>query len=336
MQGSSKDPFLYFGTISIILFGLIFFTSYHFENNKGPLFTLGSQINGDLFVDQKKMVFIESPDLTLIQENSLFGTSSLTTLSPKVLGSLIGSFDDSFQGVRREIIEYTVKSEDNLWRISDKFEISLNSLLWANNLSENSIIKPGQRLIILPVSGMIYQVKPGDTLSEVAKKYKGKESEIIIFNNLPEEGNIYIGDILIIPDGVMPLKVSPAQYVPLAQSYFICPISSPCRITRGFHWYNAVDFSNGSCGEPIYAAAGGTIQKTGYQETPGKYIRVLHPNGIVTFYGHLSSILVSTGGKVFQGQIIGYTGYTGYTIPRGPSGCHLHFDVRGARNPFIR
>jgi LysM repeat protein len=316
---------------------LIFFTSYNFKNNnKSPLFTFGSQINGGLFVDQKKISFLESPDLTLIQKNTLFGTSSLATLSPKVLGSLIGSFDDSSQGLRREIIEYTVKSEDNLWKIANKFEISLNSLLWANNLSKNSLIRPGQKLIILPVSGIIYQVKPGDTLSEIAKKYKGKTEEIIVFNNLSEEGNVYIGDILIIPNGVMPIKTSPVQYIPLAKTYSISPISSPFRITQGLHWYNAIDFSNGKCGGPVYAVAGGTVQKTGYQRIPGKYIRILHPNGIVTFYGHLSSILAARGEKVFQGQIIGHIGYTGYTIPRGPRGCHLHFGVRGAKNPFAR
>lgn len=337
LRGFSKNPFFCFGLISIILFGLIFLSSYHFgNNNKVSFFTLGSQINGGLFVDQKKIVFLESPDLTLIQKNSLLGTSSLTTLSSQVLGSLIGSSDDSFSEVRKEIIEYIVQPGDNLGKIADNFNISLNTLLWANSLSNNSIIQPGQKLIILPVSGVIHQVKSGDTLNEITKKYKGEIEDIIAFNKLSEEGDIYIGDILIIPNGIMPLKAPQPQYVPLAQSYFICPLSSPCRITRGLHWYNAVDFGHGKCAEPVYAAAGGIIQKTGYQETAGKYIRILHPNGVVTFYGHLSSILLSPGDKALQGQIIGYTGYTGYTIPSGPAGCHLHFDVRGAKNPFVK
>ena len=61
---------------------------------------------------------------------------------------------------------------------------------------------------------------------------------------------------------------------------------------------------------------------------------ILHPNGVVTYYGHLSKIIVSQGAKVYQGQIIGYMGYSGRTIPAGPAGCHLHFDVRFAQNPF--
>jgi murein DD-endopeptidase MepM/ murein hydrolase activator NlpD len=58
--------------------------------------------------------------------------------------------------------------------------------------------------------------------------------------------------------------------------------------------------------------------------------------GISTFYGHLSAINVKVGQDVSQGQIIGYVGHTGYTIPAGPAGCHVHFEVRGARNPFAK
>jgi len=93
-------------------------------------------------------------------------------------------------------------------------------------------------------------------------------------------------------------------------------------------------FSNKSCGEPVYAAAGGTIQRIGYHTMGGNYVRVLHPNGVVTYYGHLVRAAMSSGTKVFQGEIIGYTGHSGYTIPAGPAGCHLHFEVRGATNPF--
>ena len=66
----------------------------------------------------------------------------------------------------------------------------------------------------------------------------------------------------------------------------------------------------------------------------GNYVRILHPNGVVTYYGHLARAAMSSGARVFQGEIIGYTGYSGYTIPAGPAGCHVHFEVRGATNPF--
>jgi murein DD-endopeptidase MepM/ murein hydrolase activator NlpD len=100
------------------------------------------------------------------------------------------------------------------------------------------------------------------------------------------------------------------------------------------HWYNAIDFSNGQCGEPVFAAAAGAVQRTGTDPVGGNYIRILHPNNVVTYYGHLSSVAVEAGIAVYQGQIIGYIGCTGKTIPAGNAGCHLHFDVRFASNPF--
>jgi murein DD-endopeptidase MepM/ murein hydrolase activator NlpD len=107
-------------------------------------------------------------------------------------------------------------------------------------------------------------------------------------------------------------------------------------VTQGAHWFNAVDFANGNCGDPVFAAAGGEVQKVSYGTNSGNYVKIVHPNGAITTYGHLAKTMVAVGEKVSQGQIIGQIGYTGYTIPKGPEGCHLHFDVMFAENPFAR
>ena len=341
-KGSSKDPFYYLGIISVILLGILAFGS-------GPLFqqedfsfisTGSNPIRENLFGE----AFVglirsqpESPDLSLIQKSSLKAFTPPVMVTPQVLGAILGEAEPE---ISKEIIEYTVQSGDNLWSIAANYNISLNTLLWANDLNQNSIIRPGQKLVILPVSGVIHHVKKGDTISEIAKIYKGKVEEIVAFNNLSEEGDIYIGDILIIPGGVMPPPPAPTYVeVPLASSYFICPISSPCRITQGLHWYNAIDFSHGRCGEPIYAAAGGQVLrvKYGWNQGAGNYLTILHPNGVVTIYGHILSSLVNPGQQVSQGQIIAYMGGAPGTPGAGRStGCHLHFGVRGARNPFAR
>jgi len=117
--------------------------------------------------------------------------------------------------------------------------------------------------------------------------------------------------------------------VPLASSYFIFPCQG--KITQGLHWYNAIDIGN-KCGSPIYAAAEGQIQKTGWTAIGGAYVRILHPNGVVTYYGHLSKILAAAGQKVSQGAMIGYMGQTGEKA----TGCHLHFDVIFAQNPLAK
>jgi murein DD-endopeptidase MepM/ murein hydrolase activator NlpD len=269
----------------------------------------------------------DQSEFVLIDQNSLKFSLPPAFISGKVFGTMV---EETTQ--RKEIQEYIVEEGDTLFSISQKFGISIETVLWANNLNKNSTIKPGQKLIILPVNGVLHEVKSGDTLSEIAKKYQAKIEDIISFNELENENDIYIGDILIIPGGKMPTpKPAHQPITPLAQGYFICPVAGGCRITQGLHWYNAIDFSNGKCGESILAAAGGTVLKAGWQKKAGNYVKILHPNGVVTMYGHLQAIFVSPGEQVSQGQIIGTMGATGRA-----TGCHLHFDVFGVKNPFIK
>jgi LysM repeat protein len=265
------------------------------------------------------------PEFIFVSENSLKSYLPPAFISGQVLGTIVEPPQE-----KKEIQEYIVEEGDTLSSIAEKFGISLETVLWANDLSKNSIVKPGQKLIILPVSGVLHIVKAGDTLSEIAQKYQAKIEDIISFNELSSPNDIYIGDILVIPGGKMPSpKPTPQPLTPLAQDYFICPVAGGCRITQGLHWYNAIDFSNGKCGEPILAAAGGTVLKARWDRIAGNYVKILHPNGVVTMYGHLQTIFVSPGEQVSQGQIIGTMGATGRA-----TGCHLHFDVYGARNPF--
>ncbi|GAI25309.1 unnamed protein product [marine sediment metagenome] len=191
------------------------------------------------------------------------------------------------------------------------------------------MIKVGQELIILPVSGVVYFVKKNDTLSEIAKIYKGDVEEIIAFNGLSNEGDIFIGDVLIIPDGKMPLRVPYIALTPVGESYFSI---FPCegKITQGLHPFNAIDIAN-SCGKPVVAVATGTVQRAGWiNNIYGRIVTILHPNGVVTYYGHLSRVLVVPGQPVSAGDIIASIGNTGHTL--GATGCHLHFEVRNAKN----
>ncbi len=298
---------------------------------------------GDAFVSVIQKPKPELPKFIIVQENSFRAVSPPYVITPKILGALIGGFDlESIQ--RTEIIEYIVSEGDTLWVIANEFDISLETLMWANNLTHTVLIREGQKLIIPPVSGIIHHVKAGETVGEIAKIYKAKSEEIVSFNALSGEADIFIGDILIIPNGTMPTITQYARtWVPLSNSYFMCPISSPCRITQGLHWYNAIDFSHGKCGEPIYAAAGGQVLRVNLTNSTsrwafsgaGNHITVLHPNGVVTMYGHISTSSLSPGDTVYQGQTIALMGGQPGTPGAGKStGCHLHFGVRGASNPF--
>ncbi|PJE58314.1 MAG: hypothetical protein COU81_01500 [Candidatus Portnoybacteria bacterium CG10_big_fil_rev_8_21_14_0_10_36_7] len=246
---------------------------------------------------------------------------------------------------RKEIFTYVVQSGDSVGVIAEKFNISVATVIWANDLKSNGFIKPGQELIILPVTGIRYRISSRDTLSAIAKKYKADIGRIREFNNISEEDKLAIGDYLIIPDGkIQSVSVASSRYavvparlrafvgeVKQLDDYFIFPTTG--RITQGLHPTNAVDIANPSR-PPIYAAAAGVVtiaDVSGWNGGYGKYIRIHHPNGVGTVYAHFSEVYVRTGETVGQGQIIGKMGSTGNS-----TGAHLHWEVRGATNPLAR
>lgn len=352
LTGSRQDPLFYCGCFAFALLLItpvlgvpvsnnIFSTGLSEETSKG-------NPNSHLTLGPFTGVF-QSPDFYLIQKNSFKALPPSGTIKPQVLATLSENEED-LTGDRSGIAEYVVKTGDSLSSIADQFGLSLETILWANNLTKNSTVAIGKKLVILPTSGTMHMVKAGETLGEIVKKYKGDLAQTISFNDLNNENQVFIGDIVVIPGGVLPPKavvaVKPTPgLVPTTAGYFICPVSSPCRITQGLHWYNAIDFSHGKCGEPVYAAASGTVQKANTTTSTskwafggaGNHISISHPNGTTTFYGHLLSIVVNSGDQVSKGQIIAYMGGTPGTPGAGLStGCHLHFQVTGASNPFAR
>jgi murein DD-endopeptidase MepM/ murein hydrolase activator NlpD len=102
-------------------------------------------------------------------------------------------------------------------------------------------------------------------------------------------------------------------------------------LTQGLHGWNAVDIG-AARGTPLHAAADGTVivaRIGGYNGGYGNYVVITHGNGTQTLYGHMKNVIVSSGQTVSAGQVIGYEGSTGNS-----TGPHLHFEVRGAANPF--
>lgn len=76
-------------------------------------------------------------------------------------------------------------------------------------------------------------------------------------------------------------------------------------------------------GTGILAADSGTVAIATYSSSYGNYVVISHGNGVSTLYAHMSSMAVSAGASVNQGDTIGYVGSTGWS-----TGPHLHFEVR--------
>ncbi len=231
------------------------------------------------------------------------------------------------------ILTYKVKRGDSLIKIAKIFNISLSTILSANHLKINSIIRPGMNLSILPVTGILYTAQEGDTLVSVAEKFNISTKDLIRFNNLKDK-TIKVGDVLTIPgivQRISSIKKNKNEYskLPKLRGYF----SPPCEgLNYGIlHPKNAVDISN-ICGTKIYSAQEGLIieAKKGFNKGYGNYILIQHPNGTQTLYAYLEEIEVKEGTYVKKGQEIGKMGNSGE--PESVKGCHLHFEVYGAKN----
>lgn len=239
---------------------------------------------------------------------------------------------------REGLMIYQVQPGDTLSEIAAKFNISVDAILWANSGLRSYLIKPGQEIVILPVEGVLHETKEGETLDFVVGLYGVNAEEIKKFNPQLQEALGAAGSRIIIPHG-RPLKKNTyisrwaSDFLDLG-NYFTAP-------TTGWNWgrvhdYNAVDIAN-RCGTPVYAAAEGLVAEAdvyGWNNGYGNYVKIEHPNKTYTIYVHLSKILIDEGKYVLQGAEIGLMGNTGNT--HGPTGCHLHFEVHGAKNPFAK
>ena len=236
---------------------------------------------------------------------------------------------------RGGLLIYKIQKGDNLSRIAANFGISLNTILWANNDLKINSLQPGQEIVILPVTGVLHQIREEETLESIAVKYGVNLQRILNANPVLVPAKLSTGATIIIPDS-SPVRNSQSDLVnlPNLAGYFSIP-------TTGWNWgqlhnYNAVDIAN-ACGTPVYAAAEGLVAEAfsgNWNDGYGTYILIEHPNGTKTKYAHNEKNLVSIGDYVLKGDQIGTIGNTGLT--HGPTGCHLHFEVMGARNPFAK
>lgn len=318
---------------------------------------------GSLLINQEKYLesfCVAQKQPGLINETSVdeniwltFNNEGDSILKPKLINLSGTSSGLSDTGVtqRTAITYYTVQMGDTVSTIARKFGISINTILWANDLSTSGFIKPGNQLTILPYSGIVYTVKSGDTLSRIAAKFNIDIDKILSCNNLPS--SLKIGQKIIVP-GAKKVSESVASVSQTTKNYtgisilkdIIKKPNTPAsgskmawptqgyRITQYFSWsHPGVDIAN-KIGTPIYAADAGTviIATGGYNGGYGNTIVIDHGNGKKTRYGHASKLFVKVGDEVEKGENIAAMGSTGRS-----TGSHLHFEVLvggGKYNPL--
>ena len=238
-----------------------------------------------------------------------------------------------------ETTEYRVVEGDTVSSIAQKFGVTIDTIMWENNLKSVDAIKVNQILKILPVTGVRYKVKRGETIYSIAKSHQVDAQNIVDypFNTFTNDETFALsaGQELIIPDGIKPKEVvidtsyiartvAPVPGV-VGEGNFMWPTSG--YISQRYSWYHrAVDIANPS-NPAVVAAQGGTVVSAGWNGGGyGNYVVINHGNGYSTLYAHIlnNSMVVKAGQVVKQGQKLGTMGSTGRS-----TGTHLHFEIQG-------
>jgi murein DD-endopeptidase MepM/ murein hydrolase activator NlpD len=99
---------------------------------------------------------------------------------------------------------YAVQPGDTLYSIARKHGVSVDAVLWANNLSDANVIKQGQKLVIPPSTGKLHTVKDGDTIDSLSQTYGVSKTGIAAVNGLGETSDLKAGQRLLIPVAIKP------------------------------------------------------------------------------------------------------------------------------------
>lgn len=288
---------------------------------------------------------------TVISGKLQFENDSLAYLADNrdflISGSPFKELSDGGEGIgvaasRSEIIYYTVQQGDTISSISKKFGISVNTILWSNNLTAFSLIRIGDKLSILPVSGVTYTVKSGDTVGKIARTFGIDEDKIFQYNNIKSANGLVIGQNIIVPGGSK-IKAAPtiartssskANNAVAVIEKLVNPKKAPAssgamawptnghRITQYYSWrHTGLDIAN-KIGTPLYAVESGTVEFSGWSNGYGNNVVINHGGGKKTRYAHASKLYVKVGESVERGEQIAAMGSTGWS-----TGSHIHFEV---------
>ncbi|MDD6487225.1 MAG: M23 family metallopeptidase [Spirochaetales bacterium] len=231
---------------------------------------------------------------------------------------------------------YRIKPGDMISTLAEDNHITQDTLISVNNIKQSRTIQIGQYIRIPSMAGIVYTTKTAEETPEsIAEKYKVSAAKVAQVNQT-ELGTVFgAGTTLFVPDAeldwITRQEINGDLFTrPLRRSYYISSRFSwrvnPFTGRRTFH--NGIDMAAPQ-GTPIYAALGGTVVATGWDNVYGKYVTVAHHSGYKTLYGHMSKITTKKGAHVTTSTKLGEVGSTGQS-----TGPHLHFTVYKNGSPI--
>ncbi len=291
-----------------------------------PSFPLRPETRPDLLISQPLPLPATASSLTAGPGSVV---DAKTIPSPTVAPALPDSRQAAGGGSRsRALQKYKVAPGDTPGEIAERFGISTETLLQANNLANPQGLQIGDELLILPVSGVLHTVTIGDNVHDLALLYGVTPESIAEFNQLADPNSLQVGEKLVVPGGKIQMARAGGSSrggrssEPVASGSFRWPAGGNITQYFGENGHTGIDLASG-IGSPVYAADSGvvvTALKLSYGY--GWHLVIDHGNGYKTLYGHLSAFFADYGERVNKGDRIGSVGSTGLS-----TGPHLHFEI---------
>jgi murein DD-endopeptidase MepM/ murein hydrolase activator NlpD len=263
--------------------------------------------------------------------------------------------------IRWHLVKHTIRNNENLISIAEKYNSDISHIARYNEIKNTHLIKKGSIIMIPTQDGIEYKVRSGDNISNIAKKYKISQKDIINSNRIDSD-KIRIGQCIFLPSAKEDLSESldtksdkikhsynkrlisaknnrtehkeeneESDKTIIKQYSFLMPATG--KITSSFgirrnpfngrkEFHNGVDIGC-PIGTPIKSSADGKVIFSGSKDGYGNMIVIEHSDKMITVYAHLDSIQKNTADTVKRGEIIALSGATG-TV----TGPHLHFEIR--------
>ncbi len=264
--------------------------------------------------------------------NSLGSTSDLLYQGASIETVLL----NAERGINISTQKRTVLPGDSLESIAAENEVSMDTIRWASGdvLSPfTNQVEVGMVLTIPEVNGVLYEVKPGDSLDSIISitsltNDEANRFNVIELNSLNPPYNLEVGQKIFIPNGNLKSVDAVGNVADIPRGVFSNPLAHPeCAgyiYQRGFtSYHNGIDISRfPPC--PISAIANGVVAYAGWGNFgEGYHVKIDHGGGIVSHYYHGDGqFWVKAGDRVQQGQALMMMGTSGNS-----TGIHLHISL---------
>ena len=327
--------------------------------NDEPILVLAKAEDGENLLNDYKEYYAQPSDKNQVLSVS-FEDEVETQLAEVPLEQVV-PYDEALEKLKQgDLIkeEYTVQENDSWWLIARKNDMLTKDVLACNpGSNEDTVLKPGQKIILEKVTPYITVVSEGvRTVTEtipfeiVTKtnsrlpfgqskvKQPGVDGEKEIQYSYVQKNDKVVSQTV---QDEKVLKEAVSQVVekgPQKRTNVTVAYSRGSGTTSGLGWpangritsdygYRGSDFHTGidiggNTGKPFAASGSGTVASAGWNGNYGYTIIIDHGNGVMTRYAHASMLMVSAGNSVSKGQTIGLIGSTGRS-----TGSHLHFEV---------